>query len=193
MRIHSICLLLVLPALAVNSSGCLLVAAGAGAAGTVAYMEGDFEGGEPYALDEVFDATLAAAETLELSVLDGKTEKDALSATIVARDAQDKRVTVRLKAAREDYTTVSIRVGTFGDQTKQHRIYHQIRDNLRGDTPQVAQSRPSPVATRKNPSTAPPTTQVMPYVSDSPPAALTPPEVPEAPPVPPDEYPATPE
>ena len=57
MRIHRICLVFVLASLTVNSGGCLLVAAGAGAAGTVAYLRGDLEMQEPYALDNVYAAT----------------------------------------------------------------------------------------------------------------------------------------
>jgi len=138
MRIPSVCLVLILAGLMVNSSGCLLVAAGAGAAGTVAYMRGDLETEEPYNLNMVYDATREAAEQLELSVLEGRTEKDALSATIVARDAADKRVTIHLKAQTELTTRVSIRIGTFGDQAKSQMIYNRIRENLRATGPAVA-------------------------------------------------------
>jgi hypothetical protein len=81
MRMQLVCLLLVFAGLTVHSSGCLAVVAGAGAAGTVAYMRGDLETEEPYRLDVVYVATREAMKQLELSVLEGKTEKDALSAT----------------------------------------------------------------------------------------------------------------
>jgi hypothetical protein len=44
--------------------------------------------------------------------------KEAVSATVVAREAVDKRVAVRLKAVTRKITQVSIRVGTFSDKTK---------------------------------------------------------------------------
>jgi hypothetical protein len=135
MRIPSIGLILILAGLMVNSAGCLVVAAGAGAAGTVAYLRGDLETEEPYSLDVVYAATREAARQLELSVLEGKTEKDALSATIVARDAADKRVTIHLKAQTELTTKVSIRIGTFGDQAKSQMIYNRIKENLRAAAP----------------------------------------------------------
>jgi len=146
MRIQSICLILILAGLMLNSAGCLVVAAGAGAAGTVAYMRGDLETEEPYRLDVVYAATREAAEQLELSVLEGKTEKDALSATIVARDAADKRVTIHLRAQTEQTTRISIRIGTFGDQTKSQMIYNRIKENLRAIAPAAPQvpAQPSP-------------------------------------------------
>ncbi len=152
MRIQWICLSLVLTGLAVSSAGCLVVAAGAGAAGTVAYVRGALETEEPYRLEAVYAATREAAQQLKLSVLEGKTEKDALSATIVARDAADKRVTIHLKAQTEQTTKLSIRIGTFGDQTKAHMIYNRIRENLRAATPGTP-----PPATNPPPAPAPAT------------------------------------
>jgi hypothetical protein len=76
----------------------------------------------------VYQATLDAMNGLDLPVL-SKT-KDALTAEIVARDAQDKKVTIKLKAATEETTKLSIRIGTFGDKTKSQLIYDKIRENL---------------------------------------------------------------
>ena len=171
MRIPSICLVLILAGLTVNSAGCLVVAAGAGAAGTVAYMKGDLETEEPYKLDVVYAATREATKQLELSVLEGKTEKDALSATIVARDAADKRVTIHLKAQTEHTTKVSIRIGTFGDQSKSHMIYNRIKENLRAApaAPQTAQTpAPSPGAPATYPPVPPTPAQETPAVPSAP-------------------------
>jgi hypothetical protein len=185
MRIQSICLVLILAGLTVNSAGCLVVAAGAGAAGTVAYMRGDLETEEPYRLDVVYAATREATKQLELSVLEGKTEKDALSAIIVARDAADKRVTIHLKVRTEQTTGISIRIGTFGDQTKSQMIYNRIKENLRAmapATPQTAQ-RPSPPAT--NPPVSPPPAQAAPSSPSLPqPAPVPTPQSPAASPPP---------
>ena len=159
MRTHLVCLLAVLAGLTVSSSGCLLVAAGAGAAGTVAYMRGDLEVGLPYHIEFVYDATRQAMTQLQLPVVEGRTMKDALSATIVARDAEDKRVTIKLRSESELSTRISIRIGTFGDQTKSQMIYDRIRDNLRvsdGSAP-VADPAPRVINPVLLPSSAPST------------------------------------
>jgi hypothetical protein len=107
--------------------GCLVAAVGAGA-GTVAYMRGDLEAVEAKDIDAVYAATQKAVEQLELDV--SSDTKDALSAEIVARDAQDKKITIRLKSTTEDTTQISVRVGTFGSETKSRLIHDQIKKNL---------------------------------------------------------------
>lgn len=115
-------------AAAVMLSGCMLLAVGAGAAGSVAYIRGDLEAVEAKKLDTVYDATKKALEQLELSI--SKDAKDAMSAEIIARDSQDKKITVKLAAATEDSTKLSIRFGVFGDETKSRMVYDQIKKNL---------------------------------------------------------------
>jgi hypothetical protein len=107
----------------------MLAVVGAGAAGTVAYIKGDLEVVEPEGIDAVYEATKEAVEELGLKVT--KDSKDALGAEIVARDAEDKKVTISLKATPEGTTELSIRVGTFGSETKSRVIYQRIHDNLR--------------------------------------------------------------
>lgn len=109
----------------------MAVAVGAGAAGTVAYLAGDLEVHEPYDIETVYAASKKALTELELHVVEGRTSKDALSATIVARDAADKQVIVKLKSTLAKGTAVSVRVGTFGNDTKSQLIYDQIRKNLK--------------------------------------------------------------
>lgn len=131
MRIRSLCLLFISVGLTVSSSGCLAVAVGAGAAGTVAYLAGDLEAEEPYAVEHAYAATRAAVEELGLKMIEGETGRDALAARVVARDSADKKIEVRLKAVTKNSTKLSIRVGTFGDDTKARLIYNTIRDNLK--------------------------------------------------------------
>ena len=109
--------------------GCMLVAVGAGAVGSVAYVKGDLEAVEGRKLDDVYTATKTALEQLELSV--SKDTKDALSAVIVARDSRDKKVTVKLTAATEETTKLSIRFGTFGNEAKSRMIHDKIKENLK--------------------------------------------------------------
>lgn len=107
--------------------GCLVAAVGAGA-GTVAYLRGDLETVQANDIDEVYAATKKALEQLELNVTSDA--KDALSAEIVARDAQNKKITIKLRSTTENTTKISIRVGTFGSEAKSILIYDQIKKNL---------------------------------------------------------------
>jgi hypothetical protein len=118
-------LLLLCPLLA--AQGCVVAAVGAGA-GTVAYVRGDLEVVEREKLDVVYKATEKAISELELAV--SKKTKDAMSAEIIARDSQDKKIRIRLSATAEGTTKLSIRAGLFGDETKSMLIYEQIKKNL---------------------------------------------------------------
>ena len=112
---------------AVFIQGCVIAAVGAGA-GTVAYVRGDLQTVESKSLDDVYEATEKAIKELGLNVT--KKTKDAMSATIVARDAQDKKITIKLSASAEETTKLSIRIGVFGSETKSRRIYEEIKKNL---------------------------------------------------------------
>jgi hypothetical protein len=129
MRRKQIVLIILLVGAAVSLSGCVVAAVGAGVVGTVAYATGDLEAVEAKKLDVVYDATLAAMRDLDLYVT--KQTKDSLSAVIVARDAQDKKITIKLNAATSEVTELSIRVGAFGNEEKSRLIYKEIRRNLR--------------------------------------------------------------
>lgn len=119
---------ILLVGVAILVQGCIVAAVGAGA-GTVAYLRGDLEVVEAADLNTVYAAAKKAAEQLELVVT--RDTKDAMSAVIVTRDAEDKKITIKLKAVTEDTTKISVRVGTFGSETKSRRIYEKIKENLR--------------------------------------------------------------
>lgn len=120
-------LLVVLPVL-VQGCGLELLLIGAGAAGTIAYVKGDLEAVETAKIDVVYDATLKALDKLELKAT--TKSKDVLSGVIVARDTQNKKITIKLKAVSEEATKLSIRVGVFGSETKSRLIYQEIHENL---------------------------------------------------------------
>lgn len=128
MRKKQALLILVLASTAVLVKGCVVAAVGAGAAGTVAYVKGDLEAIESKKLSTVHEATLKAIKELGLNVT--KETKDALSAVIIVRDAQDKKITIKLRATTEKTTKLSIRVGLFGNETKSRLIYQKIHENL---------------------------------------------------------------
>ena len=129
MRTKRVLLSVLFIGIAVFGQGCIIAAVGVGAAGTIAYIRGDLEAVESENIDTVYDAALQAAEELELRII-SKT-KDALSATIIARDAQDKKVQIILRTTAENTTKLSIRIGTFGSETKSTLIYQKIYDNLK--------------------------------------------------------------
>ena len=105
--------------------GCMVAVVGAGAAGTVAYVTGELQAVSAEEIDVVYKAAVKAMEELELAVT--QKSKDAMSAKIVARDAQDKKITVKLAATEEGTTKISVRVGLFGNETKSRLIYEQIK------------------------------------------------------------------
>lgn len=128
MRKRQVFLMVLLVGTAVLVGGCVVAAVGAGAAGTVAYIRGDLQAVESKKLDVVYEATLKTIDELELNVT--KKTKDALSAVIVARDAQDKKIMIKLSATTEETTKLSIRIGLFGSETKSRLIYQKIHENL---------------------------------------------------------------
>ena len=128
MQVRRVLLVLLLCGIGVLVNGCIVIAAGAGA-GTVAYVTGSLEGVESKNVDTIYKATERAAG--ELGLVTTEKTKDVLSARIIARDAQDKRVTIKLKALAEESTKISVRVGFWGDEVKSRLIYQKIQDNLK--------------------------------------------------------------
>jgi len=121
-------LILLFVGAAVSIQGCVVAAVGVGAAGTVAYVRGDLQTVESADIDAVYKAVLKAIDELELSIT--QKTKDAMTAKIVARDAQDKKITIKLGATVEGATKLSIRVGLFGNERKSRLIYEQIKEYL---------------------------------------------------------------
>jgi len=128
MQIRRVLLALLLCGAGVLVGGCIVVAAGAGA-GTVAYVTGSIEAVESKSLDAVYKAAEKAVG--ELGLITTEKTKDALSAKITARDAQDKKITINLKALAEGSTKISVRVGFWGDEVKSRLIYKKVQDSLK--------------------------------------------------------------
>ena len=128
MRKGQIFLVLLLSVVAVLSQGCVVAAVGAGAAGTVAYVRGDLQTVETAGLDALYKASLEALDELELAVI--QKAKDAMTAEIISRDAEDKKIRIKLKSTAEGTTELSIRIGMFGDETKSRLIYEAIKKQL---------------------------------------------------------------
>jgi len=126
MRRPKVLLILLLAGTAIIAQGCATIKAGA--SGTMAYIRGKLRTVEPRDINIVYAATEKALKELELNV--SQKTKDAMSAKIVARDSQYKKVTISLGATSEDTTKLSIQVGMFGSERKSRLIYEKIKENL---------------------------------------------------------------
>ena len=129
MKKRQISLVLSLACLVFFGGGCLLVAVGAGAAGTVAYVRGDLESVLDADMNKAYTASLTSLKQLEL--VPTLKQKDALGAKIIARTTEDKKVTITLTRVDEKLTKLSIRIGIFGDEMQSRVIYDRIRGNLK--------------------------------------------------------------
>jgi hypothetical protein len=107
------------------NSGCALLVGGAAGAGTVAYLKGELKTNEDIPINKLFDATIAALKEMGLTVK--KFEKAASSAKFFAMTADDKTITINLKKRNDYLTELSIRVGTFGDESLSKKILEEIR------------------------------------------------------------------
>ena len=116
---------------ALGASGCvplIVGAAGAGAAGTYAYVKGQLE--VSYAADyaRTWAATLDSLKALEVTVEDAN--KDAFGGEIQAKRADGTSVRIHVAPVTSDVTSVKIRVGTFGSRTISDRISKEIESRL---------------------------------------------------------------
>jgi len=112
-------------------SGCVLVAlgvgAGAGAAG-VAYSKGKLEGIVRANPKEVQNATDVAFGRLSISRI-SVTQANG-QYIVVGRTNTDTKVTVEIAGREEGVSSVSVRVGVFGDEPLSRRIYEEIKKSL---------------------------------------------------------------
>jgi hypothetical protein len=118
-------------AVALGGTGCLLFAAGAAAGAGVAgykYAKGELKSTEPASLDRTWDATLAAAQDLSLPIT--SQSKDSAHAHLVCNTSNNKKVDVDLTKISDTSTEVSIRVGTFGDEAMSRTVMDAIRKRL---------------------------------------------------------------
>ena len=111
----------------IHLQGCAVALVGAGA-GSVAYLKGNLEAVLEEDVSQAYQAALKALDELEISAT--KKQKDALAAVIVGRTVADKKITIKLKAAENNLTKLSVRVGVFGNQAQSRRIYDEIKKNL---------------------------------------------------------------
>ena len=110
------------------ASGCLAVAAVAGTGLGVAYAKGDLESVVDATPQEVFAAAKAALGDMDIRVL--ATDWDDHEGAVNARTAQDKKIIIKVAKHTETTSTLSIRIGTFGDEAMSQTIYEKIKARL---------------------------------------------------------------
>jgi hypothetical protein len=132
MKLHTLILrttaLVALASLVAFQSGCLLVAAGAAGAGTVAYVRGELDASLSGSYDSVVKAANRALDDLQFKKINET--KDAIKTVLVARTADDKKVRIEITKVSDTLTKVEIRVGVFGNENLSRTILDKIQKNL---------------------------------------------------------------
>ncbi len=113
---------------ALTLGGCLAVAVGGATGGTVAYVRGDNEAVVDAPLEDAREAAVAALEDLGLTIISN--EGDETVAKVVARNVEDKKVVVSMKAQTDRTTQISVRFGTFGDEEQSNRVLLRVQERL---------------------------------------------------------------
>jgi hypothetical protein len=110
----------------VGLTGCLVAAAAAGAGG-VAYIKGDLEANVGASPEEVEQATQAAFKEMGITLTES--ESTAVDASMKGKSSGD---TIRVKAKTGEHggSEVSVRVGTFGDESRSRAIFETIEKHL---------------------------------------------------------------
>lgn len=110
-----------------TQTGCLVVAAVGLGAGAVKFYNGDLEVDSTKTFDEVFATVEQSCKELNFEIQ--KNEKKAFSGMITAR-SDFGNVTFKVKSKSTQLTTLSIRVGVFGDREASDLIYAKIKPKL---------------------------------------------------------------
>ena len=114
---------------AAATAGCVAVAAGA-AAGYAGYeySDGECVGVAGATVDKVYHATLSAAEQMQMTV---KTKsREVNKAEFTLRQPDGTPVEVSLMRQSPEFSRITVRVGTFGDEPRSRQIIAKIKENL---------------------------------------------------------------
>ena len=102
-----------------------MIAAGAAGAGTVAYVRGELNATVGSDYERVIDASNRALDQVQFVRTSEK--RDAFSAVIIARTAEDKKVEIRLTKEGDRLTKVQIRIGVFVNEERSRVILKRIQ------------------------------------------------------------------
>lgn len=109
------------------STGCVVVAVGAGA-GAVAYIRGELAGQVDADVGDTLRAVNRALDSFKFAKVSEKS--DALVAIVVARTAEDKKIEVKVERLTDKTTKVRIRVGLLGDEALSMQLWERIKAKL---------------------------------------------------------------
>ena len=111
------------------ASGCVAVAAGAAAGyAGVEYAAGECVGVAGATVDKTYHATLAAAEQLQMTLR--SKNREATAARFTFRQPDGTFVDIGLGRQNVDFTRITVRVGTFGDEARSRAIIKKIKENI---------------------------------------------------------------
>jgi len=119
-RVRTVAALALLGALAWHP-GCAAVV-------VYAYANGETSHDVDAPLDEVWAASLAAFEELELPVAASSRDED--SGRIKSRTPGGDEITLRLQQRKLDRTRAKVRIGLFGDEKRSQQIIRSIEGRL---------------------------------------------------------------
>jgi len=112
----------------VATAGCAGPGGSAAGSGPVAFVRGDLEFSLAVSLDRA--RTVADAAVAELGHTRLSEDGDAPVTVLVSRDAEERRVQIRLESVGPTRTAVRIRVGILGDEAVSMRVRDAILRQL---------------------------------------------------------------
>ena len=129
LNIRTLILSGILGLLMASQTGCLLLAAGAGAGTTVAYVKGDTDAVVDADTKTVTAASEKAMKEMELYVV--SSSATGFDGRVDGRTPGDTKVVVVVKHYGENLSKVSVRVGNFGNSAMQDELLEKIRQNVK--------------------------------------------------------------
>ena len=106
-----------------------LIAAGAAAAGAgVAYVKGEYTENVSVSMATTDKAVRQAVS--ELQYIPINHIQDKISSTRLLRSVADDKITITLKQLAAQATSITVRIGTFGDEAQSRLIMDKIRQKL---------------------------------------------------------------
>ena len=120
---------LILAAAAIVSQGCGSNIRATGPDARANYGWGTLKATLEYPIGATHEAAKKALEELNVTVL--QDEQDDLAGELLARDAQDDLITIKLEVLPRSRTRMTIRIGTLGDKNKSNVVFNEVMENLR--------------------------------------------------------------
>lgn len=110
-------------------SGCGIILLGGAAAGTAGYVSGDLKATLDGGFSEVVEAADRAIEENSIRTVSKESSNHAVVYEL--RTPQDDKVMLTVTQATRAVTSVTIRVGVFGDEPLSHQILNEIKIRLK--------------------------------------------------------------